>query len=142
MEWWQTLIVALATYSVTKSIDLWVSIKSEKREFKKLRRELCLKDIEQIKDEVGIIYELASNWRHFQEKQTAYIQYFESDHELIGRVHKYPIIVQATRQLLHWCKVTANEEQDASREVIIHKEELAKKHKLFLEQCEKVLESL
>jgi hypothetical protein len=42
LTWWQTLVVALAIYPVTKLIDLLIAFITEKREFKKRRRELAL----------------------------------------------------------------------------------------------------
>ncbi len=42
---------------------------SEKREFNKFRREKTSDEIETLKNEIGILYELAANWKSFEEKQ-------------------------------------------------------------------------
>ena len=143
MSWWQALVVALATYAVTKLIDLLIVFTTEKREFKKHRRELALSDIEKLKDEVGTLYELAANWKSFGEKQKAYIEAFERDHELIGRLHKYPLIAPVARDAVHWCKIVAEEERSGgSGSTVEQKQELARKFKVFLDTCENYLDDL
>ena len=44
---------ALATYSITKIIDLCIDFATDKRKFKKHRRELALSDIEDLKDDTN-----------------------------------------------------------------------------------------
>jgi hypothetical protein len=85
MAWWQTLIVALSTLIVTKGIDLLISMFSEKREFNKFRRTKTTEEIEALKDEIGKLFELAANWKSFEEKQRSYLTNFENDHELVGK---------------------------------------------------------
>jgi hypothetical protein len=79
MVWWQTLVVVLSTLVITKTVDFVISVYAEKRNFKKMRRELALKEIEELKNEVGIIYELAANWMAYKEKEEAYRNKFLTD---------------------------------------------------------------
>ncbi len=72
MDWWKTLVVALCTYALTKIVDHVISISKEKREFKKLRREKMLEEIEDLKDEVGRYYELTANWKAYEMKTDKY----------------------------------------------------------------------
>ena len=141
MTWWQALIIALATYAVTKGVDVWVSLLSEKREFRKRRRDLALSDIEKLKDEVGALYELAANWRSYESKRDNYAQAFEADHLLIGRMHKYGDVAKAAKDTVHWCKIVASEEQEGSSGTTHSKSKLAEKHKQFLAACEEFLDA-
>lgn len=95
MTWWQTLIVALLTLIVTKSMDLLIAWFTEKREFDRHRREKSIEEIEVLKNEIGKLFELAANWKAFGGKQRSYLANFENDHELVGRYNKYPSIAQA-----------------------------------------------
>jgi len=142
MNWWQTLIVALSTYVVTKVIDFVVSIVSEKREFKKYRREKIYNEIEELKNEIGKLYELAANWKAFEEKQKSYLTNFENDHELLGKYNKYPTIVNTARDTIHWCKIVASCEMRHTDNLIENKKELGEKYSLFLQACEKYLNNL
>ena len=121
MNWWQTLIVALSTYVVTKVIDFIISIVSEKREFKKFRREKIYNEIEELKNEIGKLYELAANWKAFEEKQKSYLTNFENDHELIGKYNKYPTIANTARDTIHWCKIVASCEMKHTNNLIENK---------------------
>jgi len=138
VTWWQTLTVALTTYAVTKLVDLF----TEKRDFRKRRRDLALTDIEQLKDRIGTLYELAANWKGFDQKQSCYIEAFEADHELIGRINKYPPVAQVARDTIHWCKIVAAEEKQGSNSTVEHKKELAEKYRNFLCQCDDYLSGL
>jgi hypothetical protein len=91
MTWWQTLIVALSTLIVTKGIDLLMASFTEKREFNRFRREKTIEEIEALKNEIGKLFELAANWKAFEEKQRSYLANFENDHELVGRYHCCPV---------------------------------------------------
>ncbi|WP_419662332.1 hypothetical protein [Desulfosarcina variabilis] len=73
MNWWQTLIVALSTLIVTKVIDLLISWITQKREFNRFRREKIAEEIEALKNEIGMLYELAANWKSYEEKQKSYL---------------------------------------------------------------------
>jgi hypothetical protein len=142
MAWWQTLIVALSTLIVTKVIDLIVSNFSEKRQFNKLRRERIYNEIESLKNEIGKLYELAANWKSFEEKQSSYLTNFEKDHELIGNFNKYPSIAGAARDTIHWCRIVASCEMEHTRDLIENKKQLAEKFNLFLKTCDEFINSL
>jgi len=118
MNWWQTLIVALSTLIVTKTIDFLVSKFSGKREFNKFRKEKISDEIETLKNEIGILYELAGNWKSFEEKQRSYLSNFENDHELIGKFNKYPSIAQAARDTVHLCRIVASSEMKHDDDLI------------------------
>ena len=110
MEWWQTLLVALSTYAFTKTVDHWLSISKEKREFKKLRREKMLEEIEDLKDEVGRYYELTANWKLHEMKTDKYRDMMTEDDNLIGKYNKYPEIANSARDIIHWCKYSCPRE--------------------------------
>lgn len=142
MTWWQTLVVALATYVVTRGADHVIAYFGEPRDFRKRRREFALHEIEQFKAEVGRYVELAANWQPHENKQSTYLELFESDYELIGRIKKYPSVAKAGRDALHWCKIVASEEQRNSGELPERKKELEEKYKTFLAKCDEYLESI
>ncbi|RJP32958.1 MAG: hypothetical protein C4527_05190 [Candidatus Omnitrophota bacterium] len=62
MSWLQTLIVALSSFAFTKFIDMLISIIEEKRKFGKYKREMIYSEIEDLKNQVGVIYEISANW--------------------------------------------------------------------------------
>lgn len=142
MIWWQTLTVALVTYTATKLVDELLKLLTEKREFRKRRRDLALTDIEGLKDEIGILYELAANWKPFNEKQSVYASSFELDHSLVGKMNKYPMVSQAARDTLHWCKIVAYEEDTNAKELIERKKELGEKYRGFLSKCDEYLDQI
>lgn len=142
MNWWQTLIVALSTLIVTKLIDLFVSKFTEKREFNKFRREKISDEIEVLKNEIGKLFELAANWKSFEEKQRSYLTNFQNDHELIGKLNKYPSIAQAARDTVHWCIIVASCEMRQTDDLIENKKELGEKFKKFLTACDDYMNSL
>jgi len=142
MSWLQTLIVALSTLIVAKVLDLFASIFSEKREFNKFRREKTSDEIETLKEKIGTLYELAENWKSFEEKQRSYLTNFENDHELVGKLNKYPSIAQAARDTVHWCRIVASCEMRQTDDLIENKKELGEKFKKFLIACDDYMNSL
>lgn len=142
MTWWQTLIVALSTLIVTKGIDFFISFLSEKRNFQKYRRERIYEEIEELKNEVGKIYELAANWMAFDAKQQKYVENFISDYELIGKFNKHPPVANAARDTIHWCKIVAHNEKKQSDDLIENKKELSEKFRVFLDACEDYINKL
>lgn len=142
MTWWQTLIVVLSTLIVTKVADLVVSMFTQKREFNKFKRERIYNEVESLKNEIGKLYELAANWKSFNEKHRSYLTGFEKDDELIGNFNKYPSIAVAARDAVHWCKIVATCERECTNDLIENKKELAEKFKLFLKTCDEFINSL
>ena len=142
MNWWQALIVALSTLIVTKVIDLFVAKFSQKREFNKFRRESISGEIESLKNEIGKLFELAANWKSFEEKQRTYLTNLENDHELVGKFNKYPSIAQAARDTVHWCRIVASCEMNLTDDLIENKKELGNKFKIFLTACDDYMNSL
>ena len=139
MVWWQTLIVALSTIVVTKGLDLLISWLTQKREFNRFRREKITEEIEALKNEVGKLFELAANWKSFEEKQRTYLTNFQNDHELVGKFNKYPSIAQAARDTVHWCGIVASCEMRQTHDLIENKKELGEKFKKFLTVCDDYL---
>lgn len=142
MTWLQTLIVALATLVVTKFVDLVISFYSEKREFRRFRRESAFREIDELKNEVGKLVELSLNWKAFDQKQKTYIQKLENDHEIIGRYKKYTTVANAARDTIHWCSIVASCEMKGSDDLIKNKNELENKFQNFLQVCDKFLDKL
>jgi len=142
MNWWQALIVALSTLVVSKVVDLFESWFKEKREFNKFRREKINDEIEALKNEIGKLFELASNWKSFEEKQRSYLTNFENDHELIGKFNKYPSIAQAARDTVHWCRIVASCEMRYTNNLIENKKELGEKFRKFLITCDDYMNSM
>lgn len=140
MIWWQTLIVALAVMIVTKAADTLLAIISEKRKFKWYRREKAHEEIESIKSDIGVIYELAMNWKPFDSKQQEYIQSLGRDHQLIGRFNKYPDIAKHARDVVHWCNIIAEAEMKKETEELTKlKPQLAEKYQSLIRSCDRVL---
>lgn len=143
MSWEQALAVALITYVVTKGTDLVAHRLSERREFRKRRRDMALQDLQEIKDQIGGLYELAGSWKGYNSKATHYQEAFGQDHVLVGRLHKYgPEVAQAGRDTLHWCMLVAADEKGQTHERHQTKKELADKHGEFLAACERYLDNL
>ena len=142
MGWWQTLVVALLTYGVTKGVDFTLSFLAEKREFKKYRREKIYIDIEDLKNEVGILVELAANWKSFENKKESYIDVFTNDHELIGKFNKYPFVAHSAREVVHLCKIIASDEKENRNEVHENKKVMHDKYNKFLSICENYIDGL
>ena len=141
MDWWQTLVVALGTYAFTKITDHLISISNEKREFKKLRRDRMLDEIEKLKDEVGRYYELAANWKSHEMKAEAYAKMMVEDDQLIGKYNKYPDVVSAARDAIHWCKIVAHDERENGDELLKNKTELGEKYHEFIKVCDSQLDN-
>ncbi len=142
MTWWQPLIVALSTLVVAKLLDLFVARFNEKREFNKFRRQKEFDEIETLKDEIGKLIELTSNWKSFEEKQQLYIEEFENDHKIIGKFNKYPSIAQAARDTVHWCSIVASCEMKHTDDLIENKTELRNKFRIFLSACDNYMDSM
>jgi len=142
MTWWQTLIVALSTLVVTKGVDVFISWITEKKEFNRYRREKITDEIEALKNEIGKLFELAANWKSFEEKQRSYLANFENDHELVGKFNKYPSIAQAARDTVHWCRIVASCEMKSTNDLIENKKELGEKFRTFLAVCDGYMKSL
>lgn len=141
MEWWQTLAVALSTYAVTKFIDYWISILNEKRDFKKLRRVKELEEIEDLKDELGCYYELASNLETYEMKAEKYNEMMTNDDYLVGKYNKYPKIAKLARATIHLCKRVASDEKVSVPNAEKSKKELSEKFREFIKVCNDHLEN-
>lgn len=142
MVWWQTLLVALATYAVTKAVDHLLAISREKRDFKRHRRERAFAEIEELKDEIGRIYELSANWKAYDAKAEEYAKALTRDDYLVGKYNKYPDIAAAARDTVHWCKIVAFDEKSRQEDLIQNKKELSEKYKMFIRTCESYVETL
>jgi len=137
-----TGLVASVTAIWRLPTDRRTSQVSHQREgWKKHRRERALQDIDELKDRIGALYELASSWKGFEQKKKHYLTAFQDDHTLLGRFHKYGSVAQAARDVLHWCMFVMDAERGAggTREL---KTQLNNKHKAFLCECENHLDSL
>lgn len=136
------MIVALATLIVTKGIDFFISWLTEKREFNRFRREKTTEEIETLKNEIGKLFELAANWKSYEEKQRSYLTNFENNHELVGKFNKYPSIAQAARDTVHWCRIVASCEMRQTSDLIKNKKEMEEKFKNFLTICDDYLNKM
>ncbi|MCA9836271.1 MAG: hypothetical protein KC422_05130 [Trueperaceae bacterium] len=141
MSWWQTLVVALTTYTITKIIDSILGIIKEKRDFKKSRREKIFTEIEDLKNEVGRYYETATRWRPFDQKLDIYTEQFSKEFDLIGRYNKYPEIAKFARQVIHHCKLVAQDEKEKAN-VPESKELLHQKFSEFIIACNKFVDNI
>ncbi len=139
MEWSQTLLIALITLVATKVVDYFVGVFSEKREFRKKIRDRCLEEIEQLKDEVGIIYEIASNWKGFGDKEKDYAEVLSNESRLIGKYNKYPSVAMAARDTIHHCKIVMDMESKREISVGEAKKDLAKVFADFISECNNYL---
>ncbi|PMP96684.1 MAG: hypothetical protein C0168_01585 [Candidatus Aminicenantes bacterium] len=64
----------------TRILDVFISRLSEKREFKKKRRDLALSEIDEIRNEIGALYDLAANWMSYKFKKKYYIKLFKNEY--------------------------------------------------------------
>ncbi|MGY6555168.1 MAG: hypothetical protein ACXIUM_11685 [Wenzhouxiangella sp.] len=143
MTWVQALIVALVTYVVTKSMDLITQRFVEPREFRKLRRQRALNDLESLMDEIGTLCELAASWKSEKRKVLGYKELLKIDHKLVGRLHKYgPEVAGAGRNTLHYCMLVADSEFKKSDDLQSTKQALHEKREDFLKVCNAYLENL
>ena len=134
-------MVALCTYAFTKTVDFFISISNEKRDFSRVRRERMLNEIEILKDEVGRFYELAANWKPHEMKEDKYKDMMLEDDQIIGKYNKYPSIVGPARDAIYWCKIVAHEERGHQDNVVESKKELRVKYTAFIEACNVLLDN-
>ena len=129
---------------IAKVVDFWFAILQEKRNFLRSGREKAREEIEELKNQVGTIYELSINWNAYEAKQGEYTKFFAKDYEVIGRYNKYPDIAAAARDTVHFCKVVAYGEREADRhgDLVSNKKELAALYQSFVQTCDKYIESL
>lgn len=142
MNWWQALTVALLTLVVSTGLNLLVSRFNEKKEFNKFRREKHANEIESLKNKMGILLELAANWKPFEEKKRPYLTEFENDYKLVGTFNKYPSIAEAARDTVQWCRIVASCEMKLTDDLIENKKELGKQFSNFLTTCDDYMNSM
>jgi hypothetical protein len=139
---------------LAKVFDFWIAILKEKRDFVRSGKEQAREEIEQLKNQVGTIYELSINWKAYREKQVEYENFFAKDYEVIGRCNKYPGIAAAARDAVHLCKIVASRERDQfstaasgdmdsnTADLVSSKEALVAQYQAFIQTCDKYIESL
>jgi hypothetical protein len=121
---------------ITKVLDFWFAILQEKRGFVKSRREKAWAEIEELKNQIGAIYELSINWDGYRATLPDFAAFFAKEHEIIGRLNKYPKIAATARDTTHFCKVVVKGGDSTS------KKELAEKYQAFIQACDKYIERL
>jgi hypothetical protein len=128
---------------ISKALDYRFAIWNEKRDFVKSQKKKAVEEIEELKNQVGTIYELSNNWTSYDTKLGHYAKFFEKDHEVIGRYNKYPKIAEAARNTVHFCKIVASDEKDGDRHgsLISNKRELREKYQIFIQTCDKYIEN-
>ncbi len=142
MIWWQSALITGSSIVLGWILNVWAESIKEKRQFKRFRREKAFEEIEALKSEVGIIFELATNWKAFDEKRSEYSDRFSGDYQLIGKYSKYPDIAVSARDVLHLCKLIASKEKNMGDELPELKSELSAKYRNFLSACDKTLDNL
>jgi hypothetical protein len=142
MEWWQGLVVAVTTYAVTKLVDHFIAISQYRHEFKKKKTENAFAEIEDLKDEVGRLYERSANWKSYEMKADDYEKALANDDYLIGKYNKYPEISRAARETVHYCKIVAYDEREHKDDVVKSKKELSAKYKEFIVVCNNYIEQM
>ncbi|EGQ9284070.1 hypothetical protein ACSG3M_004185 [Vibrio vulnificus] len=145
MDWWQTLLVTISTFVVTKLVDHFIAISKEKRELSKARKSKKIDQIENLMDEVSVYYEVTMSWKHHEMKQEYYRKLMKDDDYLIGKYNRYKGIASHARDVLHHCKIIASEENPetstARADLSKLKDELAQKYDMFIKACEEEIES-
>lgn len=142
MNWLQTLIVALISMVSTKVLDSAIAVLTEKRQFRKYKREKVFDEIESLKSEIGIIYELSMSWEPYDVKKAEYIARLSNDHQLIGKYSKYPNILTHARDVIHFSGIVASAEKAHESDLPEHKVELDEKHRNFLQACDNKINNL
>ncbi len=142
MDWKQTLLIALITLVATKVLDHFVDVFSDKRNFRRRRRDLVLTEIEELKDQIGVIYEIASNWKNFDAKQQDYVEQFNRESQLLGKYNKYPNVAMAARAVTHQCKIVADIEKAGKGDLEQPKKKLGSLFAEFIDKCEEHLKEI
>lgn len=137
MDWWQTLIVTLVTIVVTKATDEAMAWFKDKREFRKFQRDKAYSEIDELKSEIGWIYQVGANWKGFELKETDLKKIAETEDRLVGRYNKYPDIASTAKDVVHWCKIVCYAEKSHEVDVFEAKNNLIEKYKAFSKACEK-----
>ena len=140
MEWWQTLLVALGTYGFTKFVDQLLTVWKDKRDFKLKRRDDTFAQIEDLKDQLGRMYELAINSKTY-DYSTHYLHHPDNQFSLIGKWNKYPEIADAAREVVYWCTVVRKIERDPDNQRK-NEAELRERYQTFLQVCKKFIDGL
>jgi hypothetical protein len=112
------------------------------RDFRKHLRERAFTEIEELKDEIGRLYELSANWKGYDAKADEYAKALAPDDYLIGKYNKYPDIARTARDTVHWCKIVAFDEKSRQEDLIQNKKELSEKYKNFIRACEAYIDGL
>jgi hypothetical protein len=60
----------------------------------------------------------------------------------MGRYNKYPLIAQAARDTVHWCRIVASCEMKQTNDLIENKKEMGERFKMFLAACDDYIKSM
>ena len=142
MEWWQGFLIAIGTYAGTKGIDELLAWFREKRNFRMFRRKKAWAELEHLKNEIGWMYQVGSNWKGSELKDADYNKIMRTEDRLLGGYNKYPEIASRGKDVVHWCKIICFAEKDHSLDPVQGKKELAEKYKAFLKACDEHIEKL
>jgi hypothetical protein len=125
---------------ITKVLDFWFATLQEKRDFVRSGKEKAREEIEELKNQVGTIYELSINWNTHMAKHSEYEKFFAKDYEVIGRFNKYPDIATAASERDRDRLILSGEQDridlDSTREA------LRAQYQAFIQTCDKYIESL
>jgi hypothetical protein len=141
MEWLSALIISLSTLIVSKALDLWAQSVSYRREFHKFRKQRIYEEIEELRNVIGNMYELASKWDSFEDKKNPYSELRSTVDLMLGKINKYPTISIAARDMIHKCQLVISAER-SYKDVESLKEGLHNANKEFVQVCDHYLEKL
>ena len=143
MDWWQTLVVSIATLATTKIIDHCVSVGKERREFTKSRRNMKLEKVDKLVDEISVFYEVTMNWKPYEQNENHYNQLLVDDDIIIGKFNRYPKLIANARKVIHHFKIIAVDERDKTNahDLTVLKSELAALYSDFLKASELELDN-
>jgi len=127
---------------LTKTFEFILAGFQQKRDFRRFRREKAYAEIEELKNEIGWVYQMGVNWKPIESKLSEYQKMMDSEERIIGRYNKYPEIASTAKDVVHWCKIVCFGEREHSVDVVQTKKELADKYKGFLKACDEYTESL
>lgn len=133
----------LAGGIIAKLLEFWFASLQDKRDFRRSRREKACAEIEELRNQISVFYQLCISWDEHKATLPDLAIFMAKEHEVIGRCSKYPKIAAAAQDTVHFCKIVLSDAQKQEmRDLTSTKRELATKHRAFIQACDKYIESL
>ena len=124
-----TLIISIITFVLVILITAYFKLEFKKKYDK-------YKEIENFKNKIGIIYEIAMSHKSSQQKQNEYKLHSARIDELIGKFNKYESIAEIGRLVKRESEfVIFHEQEDGPKFLMENRIELKNEYGLLLKKC-------